>query len=223
MPAKRQHGQEEFGFSKPPREEDDAAFFATYGAWEPLSIPEIASLMGGFVRPWWVVGGYALEAFTGVARRHEDVDISYFADAFPEFQRCVGDRYHMWSNDGGVFRLIDEARPDPLKPLAQVWLRRDAQSPWVLDVSPTPMADGMWQSKRDADHVAPLDDVTWVHGGVRYLNPEVVLLFKARQDRAKDRRDLEVAWPMLSDGKREWLVESVGRVNGEHPWLGWMG
>lgn len=56
--------------------------------------------------------------------------------------------------------------------------------------------DGLWQSKRDAGHVADLDEVTWVDGRqVRFLNPEVVLLFKAAQDRAKDRFDLDNTWP----------------------------
>ena len=41
--------------------------------------------------------------------------------------------------------------------------------------------DGLWQNKRLPDHVAPLDEVTWVTDeGVRVLNPEIVLLFKAR-------------------------------------------
>ena len=30
------------------------------------------------------------------------------------------------------------------------------------------------------DHVAPLDEVTWVAAdGIRYLNPEIALLYKA--------------------------------------------
>ena len=34
-------------------------------------------------RHWWVVGGWAIEAFTGVARRHEDIDLVIWARDLP--------------------------------------------------------------------------------------------------------------------------------------------
>ena len=52
------------------------------------------------------------------------------------------------------------------------------------------------------DHVAPLEDVTWVaDDGIRYLNPEIGLLFKAVQRRRKDDRDLDRCLPLLSAGR----------------------
>ena len=42
------------------------------------------------------------------------------------------------------------------------------------------------------DHVAPVDEVTWVaDDGIRYLRPEITLHFKARFQRPKDERDLD--------------------------------
>ena len=40
----------------------------------------------------------------------------------------------------------------------QIWIRRDAASPWVVDVPITPDRDGLWTSKRWAEHVVPLED-----------------------------------------------------------------
>ena len=200
--------------------DEDREFFATYGDWASLTVREVAELMRGFDQPWWVVGGKAIEAFTGVARPHDDIDISFFPDAIPSFRKQFENRYHLWSNHGGTFRLLSAEQPEPLHPLAQIWLRKDARSPWVLDVSPSPGVDGKWQSKRDASHVASLDEVTWIDDrGVRFLNPEVALLFKARHDREKDRSDLSTAWPLLAPEKRQWLLSAVQAFNPQHPWI----
>ena len=55
--------------------------------------------------------------------------------------------------------------------------------------------------------------------GIRYVNPEIALLYKARLERAKDRRDLERTWPLLNEGQRAWLRDAVRRMNAEHAWL----
>jgi hypothetical protein len=176
--------------------------------------------MRGFPHPWWLVGGHAIEAFTGISRPHDDLDISFFPEALPDFRRQVGGGYHLWSNNGGTFRLLNDEQPEPLDALAQVWVRRNAHSPWVLDVSPSPCVGGRWQSKRHPEFVSGLDEVTWITPrGLRILNPEVTLLYKARWDRAKDRFDLDAAWPLLNQAKRAWLLETVARVHPGHPWL----
>ncbi|MGZ8745328.1 MAG: hypothetical protein ACXWXO_20630 [Nocardioides sp.] len=55
--------------------------------------------------------------------------------------------------------------------------------------------------------------------GVRYLNPEVALLFKARQQRSKDDLDLDNALPLLTDRQRGWLRDAVRRAYGDHDWI----
>ena len=118
--------------------------------------------MTEFPAPWWVVGGHAIEAFTGVRRFHEDIDLVVFSDDLPALREQFRGVFHLWSNHGGTFRIIDDEHPEPLHPLAQVWMRRDARSPWRVDCPVNPSRDGLWQSKRDEDQVAPLDEVTWV-------------------------------------------------------------
>jgi hypothetical protein len=51
--------------------------------------------------------------------------------------------------------------------------------------------------------------------GVRYLRPEIVLLYKARLDRPKDRADLAAA--ALDADARAWLAETLDRL-GHHTW-----
>ena len=73
---------------------DEEAFLTLYGAWAPMEPTTFAAEMVGFERPWWVVGGWAIEAATGFRREHEDTDISILAcdvTAFVEFMagRCT--------------------------------------------------------------------------------------------------------------------------------------
>jgi hypothetical protein len=45
----------------PDEQAEEDAFLALYGAWEPMAPATFAKEMEGFDRPWWVVGGWALE------------------------------------------------------------------------------------------------------------------------------------------------------------------
>jgi len=90
----------------------------------------------------------------------------------------------------------------------------------VMDMPLSPDVDGLWQSKRIPEHVAPLEEVTWVTpDGVRVANVEIVLLHKVAPDRRKDRRDLRHALPFLEDRQRSWLRDSIAALYPGHPWL----
>ena len=202
-------------------EMDDAEFFRWYGEWEPLHPTGLAELMRGFERPWWIVGGWSIEAFTGAPREHEDVDLSLLACDLEAFRVHLGTDWTPWSNHGGTLRPLSDRFPEPLDAASQVWIRRDARSPWVVDLPITPDRDGLWTNKRWADHVVPVEEATWVaDDGIRYLRPEIALLYKAALNREKDRRDLEVARPLLDDAARTWLHEAIRATEGpDHPWL----
>lgn len=199
--------------------EDDEEFARVYGPWEAYTPAQVAAVMAGFPAPWWIVGGYAIEAFTGVPREHADVDAAIFSPDFPALRRQLGGRFHLWSNHGGTFRVVDDASPEPLDPFAQTWIREHAGAPWVMDVILNGVGDGVWRARRDLDLEAPLEEVTWVSDGVRYLNPELVLFFKARLQRGKDERDLEVCLPRLSLEQRSWLAAALVTAYGEHAWV----
>ena len=54
--------------------------------------------------------------------------------------------------------------------------------------------------------------------GVRYLDPEVVLHFKAAHARVKDVVDRDNVLPLLSDDRRAWLADAVRRTYPDHAW-----
>ena len=190
-----------------------------YGGFDPLDPGTIGDFMDGFDRPWWVIGGWSIEAFTGVPRSHEDMDISILSSDAAAFRLFLADRWTPWNVDDGWFRPFDERFPD-VRPDSQLWVRRDATSRWVLDVPFTPDTGGRWTNKRHPAHTEDLEDVTWVaDDGLRYARPEVTLMFKAKQERAKDIRDAEVALPMLDDAARRWLRDTVAQWDPGHAWV----
>jgi hypothetical protein len=195
-------------------DEEDLAFTDVYGDWDPLTPVELRGYMEGFPAAWWVVGGHAVEAFTGVRRAHEDIDLVVFSDDMPALRAQFAGVFHLWSNYGGTFRIIDDKHPEPLHPLSQVWMRVNARSPWRVDCPLNPRRDGRWVSKRDDAFVADLEEVTWVAGdGVRYLNPEVVLHFKAAHARVKDVIDRDNVLPLLSADRRAWTTRRPRRCS----------
>ncbi|GEP36791.1 hypothetical protein NPS01_04540 [Nocardioides psychrotolerans] len=207
-----------------PPEMDDAEFLRWHGAWEPLTPSTIGAFMAGFDRPWWVVGGWSIEAFTGVAREHEDLDVSMLTCDAPAFRDFLGERWTPWVVGGsmgpGGMRPYRLGGPDVDRE-GQLWVRRNAGAPWVLDVPLTPDTGGLWTNKRWHAHVAPVADVTWVgDDGVPYLRPEVTIMMKARLDRPKDRADLDACWPLLGDAERAWARDTIALAHPAHPWLG---
>lgn len=150
---------------------------------------------------------------------HEDIDVVVFSRDFAALRAHLPDRFHLWGNFGGTFRLIDDRHPEPLDPLSQIWVREDAAAPWLMDIPLNPDRDGKWTSKRDPELVADLADVTWEKDGIRFLRPELVLHYKATQQRAKDEVDLANVLPLWSADARDWLAGALRRLDADHPWL----
>jgi hypothetical protein len=203
---------------------EEDAFLRLYGAWDPLTPADVLELLTGFERPWWVVGGWAIEAASGRPREHEDVDVSMLARDVPALYHHLKRDWHLWNNNDGVLRPLSDEHPGATEPVNQLWMRRDAFSPWVMDVILIADRDGSWVSRRDPAHVAPVEEVTWLHSdGVRYQLPEIVLLHKALSARPKDERDLRAVWQHLGGPARRWLTEQVARLHPGHPWLELLG
>jgi hypothetical protein len=201
-------------------------FEARYGRWSSLTPARTAALLAGYPGDWWVVGGWAIEAFTGVPREHEDIDVVVRRHDLAALRAHLRPRFHLWSIEEGAFRLLDPVEADVPVPdgFFQIWVRRDAFSPWVADLQVHPGEPGTWLNRRLPSMVLPLDQATWVDpAGVRYQNPEGVLLSKASHLRDKDQRDFDVTLPMLSPARRRWLRTLLLRTLPGHPWLAALG
>lgn len=182
---------------------DEASFQALYGRWSPLDPAGLAALLGGSRVRWWIVGGRA--ARVGASpRHHEDTDVAICLADLPALRSHLRD-WHLWEPSEQSIR--------PLRPGAelsqgqeQLWLRRDADHPWVADLA-LQRYEHAWVFKKDARVQLPWDRALHTVDSVQYLRPEVALLHKAHLDRPKDRADLGAA--VLTAEARVWLADTL--------------
>lgn len=149
---------------------EEREFQRLWGPWDDLTSALAAELLEGVSRPWWISGGWAIEAYTRVARLHKDVDVTVFRRDVQELRRHFHGRYDLWSAGSATLRPLDDAHPLP-RWSGQVRVRAHAFAPWLLDVVLNP-GGPRWMFKRDRSITFPLEEATWIAAdGVRYLRP----------------------------------------------------
>jgi hypothetical protein len=82
-------------------------------------------------------------------------------------------------------------------------------------------ADGVeWIFRRDDRVRLPLVQAGLLtDDGRPHLAQQVVLLFKAKEDRERDRSDLTQVLPTLQQPEIAWLAAAIRAVHPGHPWL----
>lgn len=197
-----------------------------YGPWAGRTPTDAAALMEGYPGLWWMAGGWALEAFTGVVREHEDTDVSVLRDDLPVLRRHLAGQLDVWTATGGALRPLlpeddPDGTPDDVLPpgCGQVWTRCAAMQPWEFDILLVPGKTERWVYKRDESVSMAMRDALWQRDGVRYLQPEIQLLYKAKGLREKDAVDFDATLPHLNEGRRAWLRAGLERTLPGHPWL----
>jgi hypothetical protein len=194
-------------------------FQRIYGPIRPLSPAEAARLFAGAPFRWWIAGGWSVELRGEQRRLHEDIEIAVPRRDVAALREWLHD-YHVWDTfEGGLHHLA------PHNALAddrdQLWLRRDAYSPWIADLMLTPVQGDTWIYKRDDRVRRPLDEVIrFGTDGLPYQRPEVTLLYKARRRLEKDEQDFAAVLPLLPSADRAWLRDAIASTEpGRHPWL----
>jgi hypothetical protein len=198
---------------------DDATFDRIYGAWDPPTLPRLQAAFAGFDRPWWVCGGWAIELAGGVARPHHDLDVLILLDDLPRLRRHLA---------GWQFVQVQAAMEpvilgpdDPLPPdVLQLWIRRDAAGPWLIDLGLARTVGDQWCYKRDESFRLPVADIGLLSAeGIPYLRPELALLFKAKLARPQDEDDFIAVLSRLDAAAQQRLRDYLVRF---HPQVAWL-
>jgi len=194
-----------------------------WGTWDHIPVDEVASAMAGFGRPWWVAGGFAIEAFLGhPIRDHGDIDIGLLRlDHMAVHEHLAGWELQCADPPGTLRRWQHGERLGAA--IHDIWARRDANDSWRFQLMLDESAGDEWVCRRDPRIHRPLATLTFEIDGVQYLAPEVQLFYKARGLRPKDSLDFEAALPLLSKSQSRWLRESLRLVHATHPWLTLLG
>ena len=167
-------------------------------AWDAWPPGLMAERLAGLTVPWYVAAGWALDLFRGrQTRDHEDIEIAVPADRFAE----VAERFpdcEFFVPGGEVMVPFDVEE----QPGHQTWARETATGKWRFDVFREPHDGDTWIYRRDERIRLPYSRVI-AHdpAGIPYLVPELVLLFKAKSDRTKDRADVAAVRPLLDPAR----------------------
>jgi hypothetical protein len=187
----------------------------------------VCRFMANFPGPWWLGGGWAIDAYFGSqSREHEDIEICVARhDQALIYDYCAG-----WQ----FFSPVDnDWAPLPAgellaAPRFMLQLRRSPELSALLEGMPPTFefllneVDGdRWRFMRDPSMQLPLERVFWRSGwGMLATMPEILLLHKAvYRPRPKDEHDFARVLPHLSAEQRGWLRTQIDKIHPQHPWI----
>lgn len=186
-------------------------------AWDAWTPAEASRRLGSLKAPWYVIAGWALDLFLGrQTRDHHDLEIGVPEHRFAEVRALLPGFEFVAVGDGRGWPLTDAA----LARYRQTWAREPG-GPWRIDVMRELWHGNTWICRRDSR--IRLDAsrlISRTAEGIPFMQPEVVLLFKAKAVRPKDELDFAAALPRLDVERRDWLRAALTLVHPGHPWLG---
>ncbi len=189
--------------------------------WSGIEPPDLPQLLSNVECAWWVAGGWAVDMWLPRrSRGHTDMDIGCYREEVPLLRRALPE-WEFFAAVGSA--LTQVADHDALLPRAvhTLWCRRRGMRQWGLEVMLEECEGGEWLFRRDPAIRRAKEAILWhAEDGVAVLRPEVQLLYKAKDVRARDQADFDATAPLLGSEDVAWLAEALESVHPGHPWLG---
>jgi hypothetical protein len=177
----------------------------------------IHTIMSGFDYPWFFAGGWALDLYCGrETREHKDVEIAMFRK----------DQLHLKKYlTGWDFQKVDLHSMSPwegdflVRPIHEIHAS-NKDTGEVLEILLNEGTEREWIFRRNNRIKLPKDAVwCYAESGLPVLNPEIVLLYKAKNTREKDNQDFFIMKDYLNKDQKTWLRQSVLLQHPKHEWL----
>lgn len=196
------------------------AWSCTHYGFAPLYT--IVDALRAFPAPWYISSGWAIDLFLNrVTRCHYDADVVVARDDQLLLQQYLAERDWRF-----VTYLEGKAGPWPCHmrlelPRHQVHAHKQDL---MIDLLFTDLTHGVWRYRRNPSIIQTVERMSHMTAdGIRYLAPELVLLFKSKntgpRPRPQDQADFTNVYPLLTAAQRAWLRWALLTTAPEHPWL----
>ncbi len=201
--------------ASPDEEPEDAL-----GHIDPLTPLDVYEALQGLRAPWWIAGGWAIDAFVGrETREHGDVDVGALRRDQLAMQWALEGWEMQAADPPGSLRTWRKGETLPLS-VHDVWCRPDKEAAWGLQLMLDESDGENWVFRRNPGIVRSIATLFWRgHNDVPYLVPEVLLLFKAARQSPANESDFEACLPLLDDEQKTWLGVALVIAHPGHPWI----
>lgn len=180
---------------------------------------KVAAIMRDFKPLWFVAGAWAIDLYLGeVTRPHEDIEIGIFRKdqaALYDYlngwlmQKVINGRRFVWHR-GELLEL----------PVHELHCFNETADLQQFEVLLNESNEKEWIYRRNQKVRRSLAKCQLTSkAGVKFLCPEVVLLYKSKNPKAKDEHDFRAVAHLLEEERREWLKEAIAVCEPEHHWL----
>ncbi|MFL6333541.1 MAG: nucleotidyltransferase domain-containing protein [Pyrinomonadaceae bacterium] len=180
---------------------------------------QVAAVMREFEPGWSVAGGWAIDLFLEKeTRAHQDIEVAVFRkdqlalhDYFAGWllQKIVKGEQVVWERDEWLGL-----------PTHEIHCFNETGHPPRIEVLLNESNENEWLYRRDQLVRRALAKVQLESSaGVKFLCPEIVLLYKSKNPRAKDEQDFQSVVRCLGAEPRKWLKDAIKVCASEHHWL----
>lgn len=169
--------------------------------------------------PWFIAGGWAIDLFLGkITRPHDDIEIAVFRQDQLEIQKYLSDWTLKKAENG---KLLNWNQSESLElPVHAIHCFNEQTEPSFLEILLNERDENEWLYRRNKQITKPLPELFLTsQSGIKFLCPEVVLLYKSKNPRAKDEQDFENALKYLNYESKEWLKDALLIDDSTHHWL----
>ena len=175
--------------------------------------------MCDFKPNWFIAGGWAIDLFLGkITRPHQDIEIAIFR----KDQIALHDYFGYWL----LRKILDGEqvvwhRNEWLTlPIHEIHCFNEKAAMRQIEVLLNESNETEWVYRRNQKVRRSLVKIELEsNADVKFLCPEIVLLYKSKNPRAKDEQDFQAVVKHLDAERKEWLKCAIRVCDENHPWL----
>lgn len=180
---------------------------------------QVTPVLRDFKPSWFVAGGWAIDLFLGKETRpHQDIEVAVFRKDQIALHDCF---------DGWLLQKIVNGKPlvwyrdERLTlPTHEIHCFNETAQPPRIEILLNESNETDWLYRRNPKVRRSLAKLQLeLSAGVKFLCPEVVLLYKSKNPQAKDEQDFQAVVKYLDAEQKEWLKDAIEVCNSEHRWL----